>query len=127
MCKLTVEPPEFRSTCPVQSMVISSPSAGSRFMLPEQEGIVSKFQRGQIPLKIAKIEQFQPKHPTRLIKITTDAGIVGWGETTLEGKPKSTWAAVEELLGYLVGKDPLRIEHHWQYIYRSAFFRGAVS
>ena len=24
----------------------------------------------------------------------------------------------------MLGKDPLRIEHHWQYIYRSAFFRG---
>src|SRR6266568_3986686 len=48
----------------------------------------------------------------------------GWGETTLEGKPKSTVAAVEELAEYLIGKDPLRIEHHWQHIYRSAFFRG---
>jgi len=75
-------------------------------------------------LKIAKIEQFRPKQRTRLVKITTDTGIVGWGETTLEGKPKSTWAAVEELSGYLIGQDPLRIEHHWQNIYRSAFFRG---
>ena len=75
-------------------------------------------------LKIAKIEQFRPKRRTRLVKITTDAGLVGWGETTLEGKPKSTWAAVEELADYLVGQDPLRIEHHWQNIYRSAFFRG---
>ena len=75
-------------------------------------------------MKIAKIEQFRPKFRTRLVKITTDNGIAGWGETTLEGKPKSTWAAVEELADYLVGKDPLRIEHHWQHIYRSAFFRG---
>lgn len=75
-------------------------------------------------MKIAKIEQFRPKHRTRLVKITTDSDIVGWGETTLEGKPKSTWAAVEELAEYLLGKDPLRIEHHWQHMYRSAFFRG---
>jgi len=75
-------------------------------------------------LKIAKIEQFWPRTRTRLVKITTDNGLVGWGETTLEGKPKSTIAAVEELADYLVGKDPLRIEHHWQHIYRSAFFRG---
>ena len=75
-------------------------------------------------MKIAKIEQFRPQQRTRLVKITTDTGIVGWGETTLEGKPKSTWAAVEELSGYLIGQDPLRIEHHWQNIYRSAFFRG---
>ena len=75
-------------------------------------------------MKIAKIEQYFPLPRTRLVKIITDDGIVGWGETTLEGKPKSTVAAVEEIAEYLIGKDPLRIEHHWQHIYRSAFFRG---
>ncbi len=75
-------------------------------------------------MKIAKIEQFFPRRRTRLVKITTDIGISGWGETTLEGKPRSTVAAVEELSDYLIGKDPLRIEHHWQHIYRSAFYRG---
>ncbi len=75
-------------------------------------------------MKIVKIEQFFPRKRMRLIKISTDNGIAGWGETTLEGKPKSTHAAVEELADYLIGKDPLRIEHHWQHIYRSAFFRG---
>jgi galactonate dehydratase len=75
-------------------------------------------------MKIIKIEQFFPRARTRLVKVTTDDDLVGWGETTLEGKPKSTTAAVEELADYLLGKDPLRIEHHWQHIYRSAFFRG---
>ena len=75
-------------------------------------------------MKIDRIEQFFPRPRVRLVKITTDSGIVGWGETTLEGKPRSTVAAVEELSDYLIGKDPLRIEHHWQHIYRSAFFRG---
>jgi len=75
-------------------------------------------------MKIASIEQFFPRSRMRLVRITTDNGLTGWGETTLEGKPQSTWAAVEELSEYLVGKDPLRIEHHWQHIYRSAFFRG---
>jgi len=75
-------------------------------------------------LKIVKIEQYFPCPRTRFIKITTDNDLIGWGETTLEGKPKSTSSAVEELADYLIGKDPLRIEHHWQHIYRSAFFRG---
>lgn len=75
-------------------------------------------------MKITSIDQFFPRRRMRLVKITTDTGIVGWGETTLEGKPRSTHAAVEELSDYLIGKDPLRIEHHWQHIYRSAFFRG---
>ena len=75
-------------------------------------------------MKISRIEQFSPGHRMRLIKITTDSGIEGWGETTLEGKPKSTHAAVVELSDYLLGKDPLCIEQHWQHIYRSAFYRG---
>lgn len=75
-------------------------------------------------MKIVHIDQFFPHPRMRLVKITTDNGLVGWGETTLEGKPKSTIAAVEELADYLISKDPLRIEHHWQHIYRSAFFRG---
>jgi galactonate dehydratase len=75
-------------------------------------------------MRIAAIEQFFPQPRTRLVKISTDNGLVGWGEITLEGKPKSVHAAVEELAEYLIGKDPLRIEHHWQHIYRSAFYRG---
>lgn len=77
-------------------------------------------------MKIAKIEQFFPRPRMRLVKITTDNGLVGWGESTLENKPKSVMAAIDELSEYLLGKDPLRIEHHWQHIYRSAFFRGGA-
>ena len=77
-------------------------------------------------MKITRIEQFFPRQRIRLVKITTDDGLVGWGETTLEGKSQEHLAAVDELADYLVGKDPLRIEHHWQHIYRSAFFRGGT-
>lgn len=75
-------------------------------------------------MKIARIDQFFPRQRIRLVRITTDTGLVGWGETTLEGSPKSTVAAIDEIAEYLIGKDPLRIEHHWQQIYRSAFYRG---
>ena len=77
-------------------------------------------------MRIAKIEQFFPCPRTRFVKITADDGLVGWGETTLEGRPKSTVAAVEEIAEYLIGKDPLRIEYHWQQIYRSAFYRSGI-
>ena len=77
-------------------------------------------------MKIAKVEQFYPGPRARLVKITTDNGLVGWGESTLEGKARSGMAAVAEIGDYLIGKDPLRIEHHWQHVYRSAFFRGGA-
>lgn len=75
-------------------------------------------------MKVTRVEQFFPKPRVRLVKITTDDGLTGWGETTLEGRPRSTSGAVEEIADYLIGKDPLRIQHHWQHVYRSAFFRG---
>jgi galactonate dehydratase len=75
-------------------------------------------------VRIATIDQYFPRRRMRFVRIATEDGLVGWGETTLEGKPRSTMAAVEELAEYLIGKDPRRIEHHWQHIYRSAFFRG---
>ena len=77
-------------------------------------------------MKITRIDQFSPRQRTRLVRITTDTGIEGWGESTLEGKHLSVPAAIEEFSGYLIGKDPLRIEHHWQQMYRSSFFRGGA-
>ncbi len=56
------------------------------------------------------------------VKIDTDEGIAGWGEA-LGDKASTVAAGVTELARYLVGKDPLRIEHHWQAMYRGAFWR----
>ena len=58
------------------------------------------------------------------LKIHTDEGVVGLGEPILEGRAKTCAAAVSEIEPYLVGKDPRFIVHHWQAIYRHAFYRG---
>jgi galactonate dehydratase len=58
------------------------------------------------------------------LKIHTDEGIVGLGEPILEGRAKTCAQAVEELAPYLMGKDPRRVVHHWQAMYRHAFYRG---
>ncbi|WP_049899420.1 galactonate dehydratase [Halococcus agarilyticus] len=59
------------------------------------------------------------------LKIETSTGLVGWGEPIVEGRAKTVRTAVEELFdSYLVGKDPLRIEDHWQAMYRGGFYRG---
>ena len=42
------------------------------------------------------------------------------------GLPGGFGQAVETFARYLVGQDPLRIEHHWQYLYRWTHFRGAA-
>ncbi|WP_245750900.1 galactonate dehydratase [Halanaerobium salsuginis] len=54
----------------------------------------------------------------------TDEGIVGWGEPVIEGKAATVATCVDELMEYLLGKDPLRIEDHWNTMYRSGFYRG---
>jgi len=75
-------------------------------------------------LRITKLETFLVKPRWFFLKIHTDAGIVGLGEPILEGRAKTCAAAVEEIAPYLVGKDPRNVVHHWQAIYRHAFYRG---
>jgi galactonate dehydratase len=60
------------------------------------------------------------------VEITTDTGIVGLGEGGAWGFQEATAAAIERFAEYLLGKDPRLIEHHWQYMYRWAHFRGSV-
>ncbi len=76
------------------------------------------------PLKITKLETFLVKPRWLFLKVHTNAGIVGLGEPILEGRAKTCAAAVQEIAPYLVGKDPRRVVHHWQAIYRHAFYRG---
>ena len=59
-------------------------------------------------------------------RIYTDEGIVGLGESGAWGFLEASVAALETMKEYLLGKDPLEIEHHWQYLYRFSHFRGAA-
>lgn len=58
------------------------------------------------------------------LKMTTDAGIDEWGEPVLEGRARTVQGAVEEFAEYLVGQDQFRIQHHWQVLQRSSYYRG---
>jgi galactonate dehydratase len=58
------------------------------------------------------------------VRVHTDEGLIGTGEGTLEGRARTMVAAIDELSDYLIGQDPLRIEHLWQIMYRHAFYRG---
>ena len=75
-------------------------------------------------MKIRSYELFQVPPRWLFLKIETDEGIVGWGEPVIEGRASTVKACVEELMEYLIGKDPLRIEDHWSMLYRSGFYRG---
>jgi len=60
------------------------------------------------------------------VKVHTDEGITGLGESGAWGYLEASASAVETFKRYLIGQDPLRIEHHWQYLYRWTHFRGAA-
>ena len=74
-------------------------------------------------IKVTKIETFVLKNSWVFIKISTDAGITGWGEM-LKDDAKACAAGALEVADYLVGKDPRPVVHHWQAIHRGAFYRG---
>ena len=75
-------------------------------------------------MKITGYELFQVPPRWLFLKIDTDEGVTGWGEPVIEGKAATVKAAVHELMENLIGKDPLRIEDHWNMMYRSGFYRG---
>lgn len=58
------------------------------------------------------------------LKVETDEGICGWGEPVIEGAADTVAAAVREFMNHLVGKDPMRIQEHWQTMFRTRFYRG---
>jgi galactonate dehydratase len=60
------------------------------------------------------------------VQVYTDEGITGLGESGAWGFLEASAGAVETFKRYLIGQDPLRIEHHWQYLYRWTHFRGAA-
>ncbi|HGJ64712.1 TPA: galactonate dehydratase [bacterium] len=75
-------------------------------------------------MKITKLETMLVKPRWLFLKIHTDEGLVGLGEPILEGRALTCAQAVDELAPYLIGKDPRRVVHHWQAMYRHAFYRG---
>ena len=74
-------------------------------------------------IKVTKLETFVLKNSWVFVKISTDAGIVGWGEM-LKDDAKACAAGAQEVGRYLVGQDPCRVVFHWQAIHRGAFYRG---
>lgn len=71
-------------------------------------------------MKISGVKAFSVQLPGMwtnyvFVKVSTDEGIVGWGECSVG--VESIKAVVEELGATLVGKDPFRIEEHWQALY----------
>lgn len=78
-------------------------------------------------MKITAVRPFAVRigHRNQLIvKIETDAGIHGWGESGLSGREKAVMGALEHYARIVVGQDPFAIGRIWQELYRSQYFEG---
>ena len=79
-------------------------------------------------MKATKIEHVETILWDRwlLIKIHCEDGTIGIGEGGVHGWQRPTKTMVETMAPFLIGKDPSRIEHHYQWLYRSSHFMGSV-
>jgi galactonate dehydratase len=61
-----------------------------------------------------------------LVRVFCEDGTVGIGEGGVHGWQRPTETMVKTFEPYLLGKDPSKIEHHYQFLYRSSHFMGSV-
>jgi galactonate dehydratase len=59
-----------------------------------------------------------------LVRLTTDSGITGLGQSACWGYPLGVAGVLGELSPLLIGADPFRIEHLWHLTYRARPVRG---
>jgi galactonate dehydratase len=57
---------------------------------------------------------------------TNQPGLIGWGEASLEGKPRAVAGCIADMEPMILDQDPRHVEHCWQLLYRSAFWRLGV-
>jgi galactonate dehydratase len=80
-------------------------------------------------MKIIKIETFKfwvDWCNWLFVKISTDEGIVGWGEASLHGAIESVETAIREFAPHLIGEDPAGPEKHWHRLYNAWRWRGGA-
>ncbi len=56
------------------------------------------------------------------VVVDTDEGISGVGEAGITGRELAVMGAIEHFKALLIGQDPGRIEHIWQFLFRGGFF-----
>jgi L-alanine-DL-glutamate epimerase-like enolase superfamily enzyme len=78
-------------------------------------------------MKITDIECLPVQAPGRTlvpVLVHTDEGITGLGEAGLQRRWQAIAGAITHVKRWLVGEDPMRIEHLWQRLFRGGFYPG---
>jgi galactonate dehydratase len=102
--------------------------------VPQQGGqgqaSLAGFEHLQSGLKVTGMKVFgvsltpNSDRPYVFCKLETNQGLIGWGEGTLEGKAGATMACIEDFRDFVVGADPMQVEHIWQSMYVHSFYRA---
>ncbi len=77
-------------------------------------------------MKITKAEVIvtSPDRNFVTLKLTTDDGITGLGDATLNGRELAVVSYLKDhVVPLLIERDASRIEDTWQFLYRSAYWR----
>src|SRR5262245_23944583 len=74
---------------------------------------------GKPQLKITDVQAFLVNAGRNYVyvKVSTDAGIHGWGEAYSAGPDEATAATVRDFRDWLIGKDPRNVEYLWATMY----------
>jgi len=78
-------------------------------------------------MKITVVKSFPVlvgKRPSFFVKVYTDEGLTGVGESGLWGRELAVAEAVASAERLLIGEDPSRIDHIWQTLFRGTFWKG---
>ncbi|MCX6603002.1 MAG: galactonate dehydratase [Acidobacteria bacterium] len=120
----------------------AAPALGGKFvdscgcaMMPQAAAMsgpvgAAAFEKVGSKLRITNVKVFgvsltpDSDRPYVFVKIETNQGLIGWGEGTLEGKAAAVMACVEDFKEFLMGADPMQVEHHWQSMYVHSFYRA---
>src|SRR5438445_11978847 len=72
----------------------------------------------------AKVIICSPGRNFVTLKITTEDGIYGLGDATVNGRELAVASYLtDHLIPILIGRDARRIEDTWQYLYKGAYWR----
>src|SRR6202008_266691 len=86
-----------------------------------------EFERGHnLDMKItdAKVIVCSPGRNFVTLKITTEDGVYGLGDATLNGRELAVASCLSDhIIPLLIGRDARRIEDIWQYLYKGAYWR----
>ncbi|MFB6271346.1 MAG: mandelate racemase/muconate lactonizing enzyme family protein [Salinibacter sp.] len=124
----------------VESFVVRAPlpgedphwGAGFWAEEPEDHPGLGPDEPGDITTEYPPMWRFRAVYPDALeaviVRLDTDAGVVGWGEGHTPAAPEATKAVIDNLLAdIVVGRDPRDIHPLWEEMYSTMRLRGHSS